>query len=144
MVPAAVLLRVRGRRHRSQRVRGPGGDRVQLEAVARSARRGRQEHVDGEDRRHQAAGGRLDGRVLRRAARGRHQEEPQPHRRVQELAAAPRDARQERAGRPAGRAARRRAQAQEHRGLRRRRALQGPQQPALSRHQKTYMSRSPR
>lgn len=59
----------------------------------------------GQDRRHQATGGRRHGRVFRRAARRRHQAQPQPRRGVQELPPDARDPRQEhpsvRARRPA-------------------------------------------
>lgn len=83
----------------------------------------------------QTAGGRRDRGILRRSARGRHQKEPQPCRRVRGLAPAP-QARQEHSGLLTRRRLRR--QTQEYRPNRRL-SDEGVQQPALAIRQKKYM-----
>lgn len=73
MVPTAVVLRVGSGRDRTERVRGPRDHREQPARVGRAAHHRGQGVVRGQDRRHQAAGGRRHGRVFRRQTRRRHQ-----------------------------------------------------------------------
>lgn len=114
MVPTAVILRIRSGRDSPERVRGSVRDPEQYTGVVGAADHRRQGVFRGQDRRHQAAGGRRHGRVLRRQARGRHQAQPQHGRGVQDLPPKARHPGQEHPGLHAGRAPRCRAAPSEH------------------------------
>lgn len=98
MVSTVIVLRVRSGRYRSQWIWGTGDHNAELEAVVRADGGRRQRVLCGQDRRLETAGGRRYGGVLRRQDSRRHQEEPEPRRRVQKLPAATGHARQEHTG----------------------------------------------
>lgn len=102
MVPTAVILRIRSGRDSTERVRGSVRDPEQYKGVVSAADHRRQGVLRGQDRRHQAAGGRRHGGVLRRQARRRHQAQPQHGRGVQDLPPKTCHSRQEHPGMHAG------------------------------------------